>query len=196
MKEFDVVVLGAGLSGGLPAAAYLQKAGARVALVEQGVDAGRFYLSYDLLPGARFDHSPVNFSGLSPAVGDLDLMAHGYALRIPEVTLAALDPGGASAVFYRDPARTHAQFARHSQADADQLAALFGRLGPRASRLLQCAIYTPHPNQAAYDEAVDLSAEILEMPRAALLRMTGVELLEGLFESDEVRRFFIDRFWH
>ena len=189
MKEFDVVVLGAGLSGGLPAAAYLQKAGARVALVEQGVDAGRFYLSYDLLPGARFDHSPVNFSGLSPAVGDLDLMAHGYALRIPEVTLAALDPGGASAVFYRDPARTHAQFARHSQADADQLAALFGRLGPRASRLLQCAIYTPHPNQAAYDEAVDLSAEILEMPRAALLRMTGVELLEGLFESDEVRRF-------
>jgi len=120
MREFDVVVLGAGLSGGLPAATYLQKAGARVALVEQGIDAGRFYLSYDLLPGARFDHSPVNFSGLSPAVGDLDLMAHGYSLRVPEVTLAALDDSGASTVFYRDPARTHAQLAQHSQADADQ----------------------------------------------------------------------------
>jgi phytoene dehydrogenase-like protein len=93
MKEFDVVVLGAGLSGGLPAAAYLQKAGARVALVEQSIDAGRFYLSYDLLPGARFDHSPVNFSGLSPAIGDLELESFGYSLRLPDVSLAALDPG-------------------------------------------------------------------------------------------------------
>jgi phytoene dehydrogenase-like protein len=189
MKEFDVVVLGAGLSGGLPAATYLQKAGARVALVEQGIDAGRFYLSYDLLPGARFDHSPVNFSGLSPAVGDLDLTAHGYALRIPEVTLAALDDAGASAVFYRDPARTHAQLAQHSQADADQLAAIFARLNPAASRLLKCAIYTPHPNREAYDEAVDLSASVLELSRGELERTNGVQLLEGLFESDTVRRF-------
>lgn len=189
MKEFDVVVLGAGLSGGLPAAAYLQKAGARVALVEQSIDAGRFYLSYDLLPGARFDHSPVNFSGLSPAIGDLDLEAHGYSLRLPEVTLAALDPRGASAVFYGDPARTHAQLAQHSQADADQLAAIFGRLGPRASRLLTCAFYTPHPNRDAYNEAADLSAAILEVDRATLERTTGVELLESLFENDAVRRF-------
>jgi phytoene dehydrogenase-like protein len=189
MKEFDVVVLGAGLSGGLPAAAYLQKAGARVALVEQAIDAGRFYLSYDLLPGARFDHSPVNFSGLSPAIADLGLEAHGYSLQVPEVTLAALDPRGASAVFYADPARTHAQLARHSRPDADQLAAIFGRLGPNASRLLKCAFYTPHPNRDAYDEAVDLSAAILDVDRATLGRTTGVELIESLFESDEVRRF-------
>lgn len=189
MKEFDVVVLGAGLSGGLPAAAYLQKAGARVALVEQAIDGGRFYLSYDLLPGARFDHSPVNFSGLSPAIGDLDLEAFGYSLRLPEVTLAALDPAGASAVFYADAARTHAQLARHSRPDADQLAAIFGRLAPRASRLLKCAFYTPHPDREAYDEALDLSAEILEVDRSALLRTTGTQLLESLFESDAVRRF-------
>lgn len=189
MKEFDVVVLGAGLSGGLPAAAYLQKAGARVALVEQGIDAGRFYLSYDLLPGARFDHSPVNFSGLSPAVGDLGLEAQGYALRVPDVTLAVLDPAGASTVFYADPARTHEQLARHSRADADRLAAIFGRLGPNVSRLMKCAFYTPHPDRGAYDEAVELSAAILETTPADLLRTTGTELLEGLFESDAVRRF-------
>ena len=191
MKEFDVVVLGAGLSGGLPAAAYLQKAGARVALVEQGIDAGRFYLSYDLLPGARFDHSPVNFSGLSPAVGDLDLEAHGYALRRPDVTLAALDGAGASTVFYGDPTRTHASLAAHSRADADQLAAIFGRLGPRSSRLMQCAFYTPHPNRAAYDEAIEISAAVLETTPAELMRTSGTELLEGLFESDAVRRFLM-----
>src|SRR3982750_423672 len=102
MREFDVVVVGAGLSGGLPAAAYLQKAGARVALVEQGIDAGRFYLSYELLPGVRFAHSPVNFSGLSPAIADLDLASHGYVLQTPDVLFAALDGGGASAVFHAD----------------------------------------------------------------------------------------------
>jgi phytoene dehydrogenase-like protein len=105
------------------------------------------------------------------------------------VTFAALDASGASAVFYGDPARTHAQLARHSQADADQLAAIFARLGPRASRLLKCAIYTPHPNREAYDEALELSAAILEIDRATLLRTTGIELLESLFESDAVRRF-------
>jgi phytoene dehydrogenase-like protein len=189
MKEFDVVVLGAGLSGGLPAAAYLQKAGARVALVEQGIDAGRFYLSYDLLPGARFDHSPVNFSGLSPAIGDLELESFGYALRVPDVTLAALDPRGANVVFYGDPARTHASLAQHSRADADRLAAIFARLGPQAPRLMKCAFYTPHPDRAAYDEAIAISASVLETTPAELMRTTGTELLESLFESDATRRF-------
>src|SRR3954452_25055075 len=189
MREFDVVVLGAGLSGGLPAATYLQKAGARVALVEQGIDAGRFYLSYDLLPGARFDHSPVNFSRLSPAIADLELESFGYSLRIPEVTLAAMDGRGERAVFYSDPAKTHEQLARHSRADADRVAALFQRLGPHVPRLLRCAIYTPHPNREAFEEAVDISAQVLETTPAELLRTNGVELLESLFENDAVRRF-------
>jgi beta-carotene ketolase (CrtO type) len=189
MREFDVVVLGAGLSGGLPAAAYLQKAGARVALVEQGIDAGRFYLSYDLVPGVRFDHSPVNFSALSPAIGDLELERHGYALELPDVLFAALDGGGASAVFYADLDRTHAELARYSQADADAFRALLGRLVVHSPRLLKAAFYTPHPDEGAYAEAVELSAAILETTTAELLRTDGTELLESLFESDEVRRF-------
>lgn len=189
MREFDVVVLGAGLSGGLPAAAYLQKAGARVALVEQGIDAGRFYLSYDLLPGVRFDHSPVNFSALSPAIDDLGLEEHGYSLRVPPVAFAALDPAGESAVFYADGARTHAELARHSPADADAFRELLERLGPRAPSLLKRAIFTPHPDEAAYAEALEISADVLGTTVSKLLQTTGIELLESLFESDAVRRF-------
>ncbi|MBA3841886.1 MAG: NAD(P)/FAD-dependent oxidoreductase [Actinobacteria bacterium] len=189
MTEYDVLVLGGGLSGGLPAAAYLQKAGARVAIVEQGVDAGRFYLSYELYPGVRFDHSPVNFSGLSPAIGDLDLESHGYALAPPPVTLAAMDGRGNSAVFYPDMARTCAELARYSPADADTFGALLGRLFAQAPALLKAAFYTPHPDAAAYSEAVQMTAEVLQMTEADLLRTTGPELLESLFESDEVRRF-------
>jgi len=189
VKEFDVIVLGAGLAGGLPAATYLQKAGARVALVEQGIDAGRFYLSYDLLPGARFDHSPVNFSGLSPSIADLDLESFGYRLCVPPVAFATLDGSGESAVFYADAARTHAEIAKYSIRDADTFAGVMGRLGPQVPRLLKCAFYTPHPDEAAFAEAVEISASILETTSAELLQTTGIELLEGLFEADAVRRF-------
>lgn len=33
-NEYDVIVVGAGISGGIPAAAYLQKAGAKVLLID------------------------------------------------------------------------------------------------------------------------------------------------------------------
>ena len=189
MREFDVVGLGAGLSGGLPAAAYLQKAGARVALVEQGIDAGRFYLTYDLLPGVRFDHSPVNFSGLSPAIADLGLEQHGYTLTLPEVTFATLDPAGAGAVFYGDGRRTHEELARHSQADADALRDLMLRLREHTGQLLRSAFFTPHPDRAAYDEAVELTAAVVETSVDELMRTSGTALIESLFENDAVRRF-------
>jgi glycine/D-amino acid oxidase-like deaminating enzyme len=38
----DVIVIGGGLSGGLPAAAYLQKAGLRVLVVEANAEPGSF----------------------------------------------------------------------------------------------------------------------------------------------------------
>jgi phytoene dehydrogenase-like protein len=37
---FDIVVIGGGVSGGLPAASYLQKAGLRVVIVEANSDLG------------------------------------------------------------------------------------------------------------------------------------------------------------
>ena len=64
-----------------------------------------------------------------------------------------------------------------------------GRLAASAPRLLKCAFYTPHPDAAAYAEAVELSAAILETTTDELLSTSGIELLESLFESDAVRRF-------
>ena len=99
MIECDVLVLGAGLSGGLPAATYLQKAGLKVVLIERGIDSGKFYHSYDLLPGLTFDHSPVNFSCMSSAVLDLDLQAEGYEIRLPPILHSVTDSKGNNATF-------------------------------------------------------------------------------------------------
>ena len=46
--DSDVIVVGAGLSGGLPAAAYLQKAGLRVLVVEANAEAGTFCCTHEI----------------------------------------------------------------------------------------------------------------------------------------------------
>ncbi|HXZ76548.1 MAG TPA: NAD(P)-binding protein, partial [Streptosporangiaceae bacterium] len=46
----DVVVVGGGLSGGLPAAAYLQKAGLQVLIVEANAELGSFCCTHETWP--------------------------------------------------------------------------------------------------------------------------------------------------
>ena len=149
MRRFDVVVVGAGLSGGLPAAAYLQKAGFAVALVERRVDCGLFYSSYELVPGVLVDHSPVNFSCLAPAMLDLELERHGYRIHLPDLLYGVASRDGPSILLAAERARTRAELARLSPRDADVFLALTARLAPAAGRLLRLAFFTPHPEAGA-----------------------------------------------
>jgi phytoene dehydrogenase-like protein len=189
VRRFDVVVIGAGLAGGLPAAAYLQKAGLAVALVEREGECGRFYGSYELVPGLLVDHSPVNFSCLAPALLDLELERYGYRIRLPELLYGVVSAAGPGVVFAADRERTRAEVARLSPRDADAFLDLIGRLGPVASRLLRLVFFTPHPHADAWEEAVELSAGVLGVPRERALGLTAPDLLEELFESERVRTY-------
>ena len=46
-ETFDMVVIGGGVSGGLPAATYLQKAGLRVLIVEANSELGTFCCTHE-----------------------------------------------------------------------------------------------------------------------------------------------------
>ena len=48
--DVDLIVIGAGLSGGLPAAAYLQKAGLQVLVVEANAESGTFCYTHETWP--------------------------------------------------------------------------------------------------------------------------------------------------
>ena len=172
---FDVVVCGAGLSGGLPCAAYLQKAGLRVALVEARPRTGEFFRSYEF-GGQRFDHSPVNFSCLSPALLDLDLESYGYSIELPRVLYSAIS-GDRTRTLYADPALTRAELGR----DGDAFVSLLRGLRGRSRALLKEIAFTPEPN---LERASALTAEAVGFDVAA---MSGVELVESLFETDEAR---------
>lgn len=183
-----MVVVGAGLAGGLPAAAYLQRAGARVALVERGIDAGRFYLSYELFPGVPFDHSPVNFSALSPVVDDLELTSFGYELRGTEIAYSTLDRTGRALSVFADPESTVASIAVHSARDADAWARMMHGVSEHARELLRLVFYTPHPDGARFDEAVEITSQALDLPGDELRTLNAPALVERLFEDDFVRR--------
>lgn len=175
--DFDVVVLGAGLAGGLPAAAYLQRAGGRVCLVEGGPECGPFYRSYDVA-GIRFDHSPVNFSVMSPALEELELERYGYRVRRPEILYGTLDGRGRTTVFQSDPSRTAAELARWSERDA----AIYRRIvSALPKELAEEVFFRPEPD---LERARMLTAEALQLE---LDGVTAPELVETLFESDAVR---------
>src|SRR3954447_20510224 len=114
MPEYDVIVVGAGAAGGLPAATYLQRVGLDVALVERAERPAGFFSSYERGPRLRFDVAPVNFSSMSPGRVALELSSYGCGMDFPDVLFATLDGAGRATTFYAKPERTRAQLARWS----------------------------------------------------------------------------------
>jgi phytoene dehydrogenase-like protein len=90
MDVFDVIVVGGGISGGIPAATYLQKAGLKVAIVEARPESGNFCPTHETWPETLDSpHAAINFSGSAPAIEDLELESrYGYQLRTTPVVLA------------------------------------------------------------------------------------------------------------
>lgn len=189
--ECDVVIAGAGLAGGLPAAAYLQKAGLNVVLVERGIDTGKFYQSYELHPGVYFDHSPVNFSCISPAMLDLELEAAGYLVKLPQILHSVIDGQGNDVTFYPDVDKTVAQLEKFSKKDALRFRRILERLRPHWTTLLKLIFFSPHPDLEKYEQALSLSANALEMSVEELKKTDCIKLQEMLFESEQTRIFLI-----
>jgi phytoene dehydrogenase-like protein len=184
IEEFDVIVVGAGISGGLPAAAYLQKAGCSVAVIERDKDGAPFSSFYERPPGVRFDVTPVNFSIMSPAIADLDLATYGYRIKRSEILYSTLDGAGRSITFFADPVKLKEELARYSPADASAFLRVLRGLNDVSREVLSVAFFTPTPDRA---RAVALTAAAVGIKPFELETMSASALVERLFESDAVR---------
>lgn len=117
-RRYDALVIGAGHNG-LVHAAYLAKAGLRVAVLERNDRVGGATRSEEVVPGFTFSVFSYLVSLLRPEiVRELELVRHGLDIVPLESTLNPL-PDGDEIYREADPMRTFWNLARHSRRDAE-----------------------------------------------------------------------------
>jgi len=196
--EYDVIVVGAGLSGGLPAAAYLQKAGLQVLVVEANAEAGTFCCTHETWPQVLDSpHVGVSFAGNSPVIADLELESYGFRFAASPVILATTYRDGTNCLICQEPARTGANFARHSPRDGQRMLEIQSRVDETMVEFNELCSFSPHPDPGKLRRIFDLCAYAMDFPVGQMMEMTGPELCERTFETDACRQILMTpvAFW-
>jgi phytoene dehydrogenase-like protein len=118
-RRIDAVVIGGGHNG-LVAAAYLQKAGRKVRLLEREEQVGGILRPTSPAPGFTAPGLVHTVGRLrSSVIKDLKLERHGYRTVSPDVRLHAPMPDGSAVTFWADASKTAEGIAERNAADAD-----------------------------------------------------------------------------
>src|SRR5215472_8981948 len=146
MNTFDVIVVGGGVSGGLPAATYLQKAGLDVAVIEARPELGNFCPTHETWPETLDSpHASINFSGNSPAIADLELESrYGYRLGTTPGVLGTTHTDGTNCLICYDPATTAESVGRHAAADGQAIFGIPNRVPAPMVEMQELALQPQH----------------------------------------------------
>jgi phytoene dehydrogenase-like protein len=195
----DAVLIGGGHNG-LVCAFYLARAGLKVLVLERRGVVGGAAVTEEFHPGFRNSTASYTVSLLNPKViADMGLAARG--LRIVERPISNFLPldDGRYLKLGGGLARTQAEFAKFSQADADALPAYYDSLDAVADVLRDLALKTP-PNAGGGIEALIAAARQggplarLPLPRQRdvldFFTKSARTVLDSWFESDPVKAAF------
>ena len=155
MTDVDVAVVGAGHNA-LVAAAYLARAGRRVAVFERAArPGGAVQTRDDLIPGCRIDvgSSAHILIHLTPILQELDLAA--YGLRYVDCDPWAYHPleDGRAILFWKDVDRTCESIAAVSPEDAEAYRRFLDRWRPISRAVLRTFLAPPSPGRLAWTMA-------------------------------------------
>jgi phytoene dehydrogenase-like protein len=195
LKDYDVIIIGGGING-LTTAAYLQKAGLSVGVFEARGQCGAHCDTIELgRPGFLHNtHAAWLVPALSPAMADLELERHGLELRGTDVIFAKPFRDGTNTLQAMDPMLTQASLARHSEHDAGVVAKIGAYTmehGAEALEINRKALFATPTHEledqvAAFNDGL-MKALGVPLSGDDILRMTGFEILEVLFESEAVK---------
>ena len=188
--DYDVIIIGAGVNG-LTTAAYLQKSGLSVALFERRDESGTFCATEEVLhPGVKVNmHASLLMPHFGPAYVDLELERFGLELlRAPGAKYAYFHPfldGNAVLLGGQDVRDTYEAWQRISPKDAETYRSIvnyFGAMMPEYAN----AAYMQKATDQGFLDFLDRNANVPVLPRDWLY-MTGVELMNCLFENEQIR---------
>jgi phytoene dehydrogenase-like protein len=195
VKDYDVIVIGGGING-LTVSAYLAKAGLSVGVFEARGQCGAHCDTVELgTPGYLHNlHATWLATAYSPAMQDLDLPALGLELRGTDVTYAKPFESGRNLLHAMDFDITYANWARISEADASmQTKALeFNAVNLEEMLEVNRRFWYGPPCTDTMERMYKLldgflAAQGHSYTGVELLNMTGFEVLDLLFDSDEVK---------
>jgi phytoene dehydrogenase-like protein len=191
--SYDFIVIGGGHNG-LACAAYLAKAGAKLLVIERDNRiGGSCHTAEATLPGFKHNicsmvHTHIP---LSPVYRELELERNGVQYVSPDQLRGTIFPDQRCLVMYRDAAQMAAEIARFSARDAKiftQLAEDYGEFIDSTYLPLMYSPPLPPSLQSAQLEQSEEGRQLLQWQAS-----TPVQLLDELFESEQVKVHFLAR---
>jgi phytoene dehydrogenase-like protein len=190
---YDFIIIGSGHNG-LACAGYLARAGAKVLVLERNNRVGgSCHTEEATLPGFKHNICSMVHTNipLSPVYRDLELERNGVRYVYPDHLRGTIFPDGKCLVMYRDAARMAAEIARYSARDAKTFAQLVEDYGEFIDSTYLPLMYSPPlpPSlQTAELEKSDEGRALMQWQAC-----TPVQLLNELFESEQVKVHFLAR---
>ncbi len=191
--SYEFIVIGAGHNG-LACAAYLAKAGAEVLVVERRERVGGGCHTEEVtLPGFKHNICSVVHTHIpsSPVYRDLELERHGVRYVYPDHPRGTIFPDHKTIVMYRETERTAAELARFSARDARTFTQLVQDYGEFFEATYLPLMYSPPSPPSAQTAELEKSEEGRTLLQWQM--STPVQLLDELFESEEVKVHFLNR---
>jgi phytoene dehydrogenase-like protein len=191
--SFDFIVIGGGHNG-LACAAYLARAGAKVLVLERAAQVGGGCSTMEAtLPGFKHNICSVVHTHIpnSPVYRDLELERHGVRYVYPDYLRGTIFPDHRSIVMHRDAEKMAAEIARFSARDARTFRQLHADYAEFIDSTYLPLMYSPPLPPSLQTAELEKSEEgrALMQWQAA----TPVQLLNELFESEEVKVHFLAR---